>query len=291
MSEFMKADKTLEKDLNRATTFEEIRALLENATSRSGIADRDPQTGQFVRRDPLTPAAQTIDDGDQQITRTETIGGKEFNFTGTVLEVEKAIGHAYKVAEAVKTAEPSATVTVHTPRAKTQAERERELFDRTQIDLQFRRGELTTAEYLDRTNAIGEYLAEKGFDVDAAAGKQFEQSWQQATEVFLHDTPEGQTWKGGQKNLELIGNLIQSHGLVNAEDKVAALRTMAAEMRQKGLEFDGDMTPEQVNELTDNATPQEILEAWKERQGGDPATANANFIQIHNRSSSGLFGK
>jgi DNA gyrase inhibitor GyrI len=288
MSEsFMQADKHLEKDINKATTYEDLVGLLHNSLERSNIATRDPETGQFVRRDPLSPAAQTVAPAEEEVKKTEVIGGKEFTFTGTADEVSKAVADAYRVAEAVTTqaAEP---VTPRSVRAKTQAERERDICDRTELDLQFRRGELTTAEYLDRTNAIGEYLAEKGFDVDAAAGKQFEQSWQQATESFLHDTPEGQTWKGGQKNMELIGNLIQSHGLIDAEDKVAALRLLAREMAEKGLMFDGDYTPEQVNEMTTSANPQEILEAWKEKQR-DPETANQEFIRLHQGGR--FFGK
>jgi hypothetical protein len=287
-TEFMSGDKALERDIAKAQTAQEIQSLLENAVRRSGIADRDPQTGQFVRRDP-TPASQTVAPEEEQITRTESIGGQEFTFTGTTLDVEKAIGNAYKVVEALTPAEPSAPVTPQLVRAKTQAEIERDICDRTELDLQFRRGQLTTAEYLDRTNAIGEFLESKGFDVEAAAGKQFEQSWQQASEIFLRDTPEGNSWKGGDRNRTLIGNLVQSHGLVDAVDKVAALRAMAAEMREMGLEFESDVSPEQMVAATANATPQEILEAWKEKQGGDPEAANQEFIRLHNGGR--FFGK
>ena len=87
--------------------------------------------------------------------------------------------------------------------------------------------------------------------------------------------------------------MIAAHGLVDAPDKVAALRSMAQEMRAKGLEFDGDVSPEQIIKATEDATPQEILEAWKEAQQYDPEVANRQFIEIHNRNegSSGLFGK
>jgi|SRR5712664_1403410 len=290
MTEFLRSDKNLDADINRATTFEDLRALLERATLRSGIADRDPQTGQFVRRDPLTPADQVIpDDADKQITKTEVIGGQEFTFTGTALDVEKAIGDAYKVAEALKTTQPPASVTPRSVRAKTPAESEQEVLDRTEARLALIRGEIDIDEYMGRTHAVETFLAEKGFDVDAAAADQFESSWAQSVQTFLRDTPEGQTWKGGQKNMEIIGNLLRSHGLVDAEDKVAALRAVAAEMRSKGLEFDGDVTPEQMIEATDKATPQEILEAWKEKQG-TLETANASFIELH-RGSSGIFNR
>jgi hypothetical protein len=275
MTEFMKSDKKLEADINKAQTYEDLRALLENATSRSGIADRDPQTGQFVRRDPLTPATQTAspNEEEQEITKTEVIGGKEFIFTGTALEVEKAIGDAFKVANAVKTAEP---VTPRSVRTKTQAEIERDISDRAELDLQFRRGELTTQELLERTNLVGDYLESKGFDVEQAASRQFEQSWAEATETFLHTS--GSDWPGGIKNREILGMEINALGLVDAADKVAALTQGYASMKAKGIIFQGDVSPEQVIESTANATPQEILEAWKEKQG-DPEVANQAFIQ------------
>jgi hypothetical protein len=287
---FMQADKNLTKDINKAETFEDLKSLLENAVARSGIANRDPETGQFVRRDPLTPAAQTAtpaDDAEKQITKTEVIGGQEFEFTGTQVEVDKQIAKAYRIAGAVKASQPVVPATPR-PRVKTRAEREREIYDRTELDLQFRRGELTTAEYLDKTNAIGEYLAEKGFDVEAASLSQFNQNWAQATEIFINDTPEGQRWRGGEKNKEILGNLLIAHGLTEAQDKVAALRAMAKEMTEKGLEFDGDISPEQLQEMTHNMNPQEIVQAWKEKQP-DPEAANAEFIRLHSSGSSGIF--
>jgi hypothetical protein len=284
--DFMKADAALTADINKAQTYEDLRALLENATSRSGIADRDPQTGQFVRRDPLTPANQTAEPEDAQVTKTETIGGREFTFTGTDAKVTQQITQAYKIAEAVK---PISQPVSQPARLKTMAERGQELLDRKELDMQFRTGLMTADEYLARTGAVEDYLAAQGFDVQAAAAKQFEQSWAQATETFLRDTPEGQSWKGGQKNLEIAGNLIQSHGLSDAQDKVAALRQIAREMAEKGLMFDGDVSPEQIIESTQDASPQEILEAWKSKQG-TPEEANQKFIEIHRRSGS-LFGK
>lgn len=285
----LKADKNLTADINKATTPEEIRALLENAMARSGIADRDPETGQFVRREPLTPAAQTAAQTaadaavkqPQQFEKTEVIGGQEFHFSeGSEVALERAISNAYRVAEAVKN-EPLTHV-------KTQAEIEQEICDRAELELKFKRGEISAKDYIQQSGAIDEVLAESGFDVQAAASAQFETNWSEAVDIFFQ-TPEGQTWKGGAKNLSLANSLIISHGWVDADDKVAALRAVAKEMREKGLEFDGDVSPEQVIESTRNASPQEILEAWKSQQAS-PEAANEAFIEIH-RGSSGIFNR
>ena len=48
MSEFMKADKGLTDDLNKATSYEDIVALLHNSVERSDLGvTRDPVSGQF----------------------------------------------------------------------------------------------------------------------------------------------------------------------------------------------------------------------------------------------------
>jgi hypothetical protein len=284
----MTADKALTRDIEKARTPEELRDLLHAALERSG-ATRDPETGQFVRRDPLTPAAQTAQtDEPKHVTKVEKIGGRDITFTGTELDVEQQITAAYKVAAALA---PVPEPQVRVRQQRTQAEIERDISDRAELDLQFRRGELTPQEYLDRTNAIGEWLESRGFDVDAASQAQTNASWAEATQEFLNNTPEGQTWKGGSKNLSIIGTLILAHGWDNATDKVAALRAAAKEMREKNLEFDGDVSPEEVIKMTEGMSPTEILEAFKEGQNGDPEAANKAFIEIHSNGRSGIFDR
>jgi hypothetical protein len=291
--QIMQGDKALERDIAKAQTAQEIQSLLENAMARSNIAVRDPQTGQFIRRDPLTPAEQDAaaaaaakqEETEHEFSKTEVIGGVEFTFTAsTEVELEQKIGDAYRVAGAVQ-ANPPAT-------QRESRNLARKVVDRNEAEELLRSGAITTAEFLERTDAVGDYLAERGFDVDEAAAKQFEQSWAQATAVFLN-SPAGADWPGGQKNLEIIGSKIAAMGLIDAEDKVGALAQAYAEMKEKKLLFDGDYTPEQLNEMTDKASPSEILEAWKEKQGNDPDVANQQFIEsFHNgRSSTGLFGR
>jgi hypothetical protein len=274
----MKADAALTHDLEKATTPEELRSLLHASLERSGIASRDEVTGQFVRRDPLTPAANVQTDEPKQITKVEKIGGREITFSGTELEVEQQVIAAYKVAEALT---PAPEPRVPVVRQKTQAEIEREICDRTELDLKFRRGEFTTEEYLTQTNAIGQYLTDRGFDVEQAAAAQYEKSWAQATEEFLNNTPEGKSWKGGSRNVTQAGTLLLAHGWDKATDKVAALRAVAQEMREKKLEFDAEMSPEQLIALTDKMSPTEILEAFKQGQNGDSEAANQEFIRLH----------
>ncbi len=281
----MQADKALVRDLEKATTPDEIRDLLHAAVERSGVAARDPESGRFIRRDPPTPAAQVQTDEPKQITKVEKIGGRDFAFTGTEESVAEQIIAAYKVAEALTPApEPQVRIT----RQKTSDENALDAANRAELELAFKRGEIDTAEYLQKTGAVDEYLASRGFDVEAASQAQMNAAWAQATEEFLATTPE---WKGGQRNLEQIGTILLARGWNDATDKVAALRAAFKEMQEKGLEFDGDVSPEQIVKMTESLTPQQILEAFKEGQNGDPDAANKAFIEAYRNpgDSSGLF--
>jgi hypothetical protein len=293
------ADEKATAAIRDAKSPAELAEILSHLVQKSGIADRDDVTGQYIVRQPQTAAATTTatttapaEKKDPVIvTKTEVIGGKTFTFTGTdAADVANQITNAYRVAEAVATSTTQA-------RSEQQA-----ILDKAEAELALRRGEITAAEFLERTNAIETYLLERGFDLNAASAKQYEQSWAEATEAFLQSEA-GADWPGGARNLNAIGLQIQALGLTEAKDKVAALTQAYAEMKSKGMVFDGDYTPEQVLESMDHgvdatghkreATPQEILEAWKQTHA-DPAAANAAFIEAHGGTGgygSGVFGK
>src|SRR6266852_9074565 len=200
-----KADKNLEGDLNQATSYEDVRSLLENASVRSGIGHRDPSTGRFVavENDSQRAAAPAVPDEEKLVMKDVTISGQQFTFEGTALEVEQAIRQAYEVAEALKSqADPALPV----------IPRERQ----PQFD-----------------HPVESYLQSKGFDVDRAANQQSEADWAAATQEFLQEA--GSDWPGGNKNMELIGMKIIELGLENTPDKVAALAQAYESMREQGL--------------------------------------------------------
>jgi hypothetical protein len=95
--------------------------------------------------------------------------------------------------------------------------------------------------------------------------------WKQATQEFLHNTPEGKNWKGG--NLNLIGYLLRANGLADVENKVEALQCIAREMHERGL----DVVPEKKMQVDANATPAEILLKWKSAHNDDPVQIGEAF--------------
>jgi hypothetical protein len=68
-----------------------------------------------------------------------------------------------------------------------------------------------------------------------------------------------------------MGYLLRTHGLADATDKVAALKSVAAEMKDRGL----DVVPEKKMVVDADASPAEILRAWKMAYGTDQAAGVA----------------
>ena len=176
-------------------------------------------------------------------SRTETIGGREFAFTATSeLELERMITQAYKVAYGVQ---PTQTVpdVVEVSDADKAAIAAAQAAEKAELELKFKRGDISASEYIEQSGAIKEYLEKVGIPLDElrntveqGRNKAFEQSWEQATEEFLHSAA-GADWPGGEKNTELIGLKMAALGLVNADDKVAAMAQAYQALKAEGMLF------------------------------------------------------
>jgi hypothetical protein len=285
----MQADKNLEADINKATTPDEIRELLSRAVERSGLGiSRNPYTGQFEKVEQeaasVVPAAATAP---KELRKTEMVAGTKLEFVASSqAELTRQILDANRIA---------ATFAEANRATRASRDVQQEVMDRAEAERKLRLGTITTAEYLERTNAVENYLASQGIDTKKIAGEQLQHSWLEATAEFKRTT--GADWPGGTKNQELIGLEIAALDLVNAEDKVAALTQAYEKLKSKGMLFDGDHDAAELEKLAldSNASPQEILAHWKSRQdvsGGDASKANEEFLRTFaSGRSSGLFGR
>jgi hypothetical protein len=281
----MTADEALTKRINAANSPEELRAILEDAMARGHIANRDPETGRFIPVAPTEPQQQTTGAAVTEkqpvvTTKTVTIGGQEMEFSGTELEVANQIAAAHQAADAVKQQFTNRKSAEHIALEK--AEWERKL----------RIGQATAAEYLENTGAIDEYLKRRGLDIQQIANERYTQSWADASAAFLKDP--ANDWPGGPENMRLIGMKIQSLGLEETDDKVAALKQAYSALKEEGLLFSNAPSQREMEEMTAEMTPQQIMSEWKNASGieGDAEAANAAFIEAFKdgRRSSGLFG-
>ncbi len=107
-------------------------------------------------------------------------------------------------------------------RGKADEARQAEIVRQSELELKFKRGEFSTADYLSQSGAIEKHLADAGISVEdlrasvaEKQGERFTQSWSEATEAFLK-SPEGASWPGGQENLKIAGRLLEENGLANS---------------------------------------------------------------------------
>lgn len=98
--------------------------------------------------------------------------------------------------------------------------------NRTDLELRFKRGEISTEDYLAASGAVENHLKNVyGVDPSALARigeQQFVQDWQSATAAFVQNH---QDWIGGAKNTEILGELMLKAGYDDTPDKLAALES------------------------------------------------------------------
>jgi hypothetical protein len=189
-------------------------------------------------------AAAEIARANQTFTRDEVIGGKTFHFeSSTEGELDRQILNAYKVAYNVQ--QPVAPVAVVDPAIAIQAA-EAAAIARTELERKFRGGEVTAADYIEQTGALDEYLVKRGINPTAlkeivdenATTKALavsHRSWEVASETFRNTV--GADWPGGERNRELLGDKLAALGLIDAEDKVAAMGQAWAAMKKSHSYF------------------------------------------------------
>lgn len=238
--------KAIQEALNpadiRATVQAEIEKQGAAAATAAAVAAADKEVAD------AKAAAEAVGATTGGFIRTENIGGQEFTFEAdSELELERAVNNAFKVAYAVKdTYDASVTSSVVDPAvaaaAAKKAAEDAAVF-KADLELKFKRGEITTSDYLEQSGALKEYLEKQGVPLDAlresvnrTQDSAEAQSWEDATKEFLNG-PAGKDWPGGDNNLEIIGLKLQSLNLVDAKDKVAALAQAYAAMKATGTIF------------------------------------------------------
>jgi hypothetical protein len=267
---------TIEKELAAANSHAEIDAILHEGAGHQRAPRKTDEPATF--------------------TRTEKVGGKDIEFSAdSALELERAVTSARKVADALQTPVP-----VEVDYAKAGRDAALRAAEQQELERRFKRNEITTQEYLEQSGAVETYLENQGVPIDELRetveekrNQQFTQSWTDATATFLASTSD---WVGGEKNKQILGLKIQELGLLDAPDKVGAISQAFAAMKKDQLIFandepttdkartrgsDGRYARSAAPSYLDHATPQEILEAYK--NGRDPQTVNSEFSTLFGR--------
>jgi hypothetical protein len=284
---FMKSDKNLDADINKAATASEIKELLLRSVERSQIGyTRDPVTGQFVSTQRTESAPEA--DEPRVFERTVTVGGQNFTFSDYTEEgLENQIRSAREVYEHLQESraeEPEPTA------AEISAAHQQKLYNDTQAQLEFQRGEISVKEYLEKTGAVGDYLASQGVDIDALREQaqrtevqSFEQNWSDAVQEFLKNSD----WPGGSRNMKLCQQYLGAMNLAD-EPSAESIRKAYQAMQRDGVIFPSEveLTQADVLKATEKMSPAELLEIWKQGQldgTGSAEKANASFISAFRR--------
>jgi len=263
----IRVDAALEEKLKGAS-FEEIKAHLANAAVQQQLAVPDAYDSSVLLPTDLANAAP------KKVGKVVRLNG----VTHSLIADDEAGLLAQENALYRQAKQPAATVEL-----AAQPRNERGQFvsaedpaARAELELAFKRGDVSAADYLQRSGAVAEYLEKQGIpleDLQASVaekqGQKFEQSWADATEEFKARHPE---WIGGDRNRNIIGKIIAENNLVDAEDKVAALELAYSHARENDL----------LVENPDTAYQRELQEA---RSAEEITAVNRKYF------SSGLFNR
>lgn len=250
-------------------------------------------------------AAATTDNTPKLVTRIENIGGQDMEFSGKdEAEVDRLVLNAYKVAFAVRK-DSAAEVTVD-PAVAAQAAADAAAANaaaKAELELKFKRGEISTSDYIQQSGAMDEYLASKGIrvedlqeSVEKVRNEKDVQSWAEATTAFLQGP--GSDWPGGEVNKTILGLKIAELGLTDAPDKVAALTAAYNSMKQNSQVFPVEaaktVTEPNAADVAAKAAADAIAKAAADeaarKAAADAAAALASTPAQRAATSSGIFG-
>lgn len=279
MSEFMKSDKNLDKDVNAAQSPDEIRELLYRAVERSQIGyTRDPVSGRFVSTGD-SAQRQTTDAAAEPhtYTRSAVIGGETFDFTANDPEtLEIQINSAREVYRQLENSQDSA--------AEIETARQQRIVDDTTNSLRLQRGEIDIKTYMALQGVDLDQLREQTQKVQVEA---YEKNWSDAVTQFLAVDGPGADYPGG-KNQKLMEMALVTLGLQD-QPSVESLAEAWNYLKQRGTLFphEAEVTQAEILRATEKMAPAEILELWKQSQPGasygDGTQANENFIAAYRR--------
>jgi hypothetical protein len=241
----------------KATNPADIRTMIQAEISKQSqtaadkvAADTEKAAADAAAAAAATPAAVV----ETKFERTENIGGRDFEFVAdSQAELDQMIINAYRVAYTVREDAPaSAVVPEVDPNVLAQQLADKEAADiarQAELELKFKRGELSASDYLEQSGAVAAYLEKQGVplaelkaSLEQNRGASFERSWADSTSDFLK-SPAGADWPGGEKNKNLLGLKIAELGLVEASDKTAAIAQAWANMKSTGMFFQSEAEP------------------------------------------------
>jgi hypothetical protein len=254
----IKVDAALEEQIHDATNVEQLKAILREQALAQHLYVPDQLNSSVLHEvDPGTP---------RRFAKTVEIGGIKKTFEGdSELEVEREYGAFLKetFSQPVETTEQPRNERGQftAEQGKIDEAQQLEALAKAELELKFKRGEMSTDDYLTASGAIERHLAEQGVDMEAlrdASASKLRQSWEEATQEF-QQTEEGRRWVGGKSNFERLGKLLIEMG-ASEYPNVENLRRAAEYLRTNDL-LESNPELEAVDKIQNANSAEEIRAA------------------------------
>jgi hypothetical protein len=146
------------------------------------------------------------------------------------------------------------------PTAEEKAAGELQAANRAELELRFKRGDITSAQYLEESGAITEYLENHGVNPDALVALTdlvAQNTWATAVDSFLNSDA-GNDWPGGQTNMELMGRILEETGMT--EPTVENIAAVWNYMRENDLAVENPEIAQQ-QQISEAASVEDIRAA------------------------------
>jgi len=275
----------LEAALNKASGPEEMKALLHEAAIEQSLVVPD-----IYDASNLLPTEKANASQPKRFAKAVVVDGVKKFFEGeSELDVERQMNEFYRQQ---LTPTESRTEVARDEQGRfvspaDQGRADENPVAKAELELKFKRGEISTEDYLAQSGAFASYLEQQGIPleelkstVEEKQNQRQVQSWESATQEFLN-SPEGRSWPGGQENLQTVGKLIEQMGATNSEDKVAALVAAYRRMRENDLVAKNPEL-ERERRIREARSPEELRIALEARSEDERRTSSG---------SSSLFGR
>jgi hypothetical protein len=213
----------LQERISKASP-EELKSILANAALQQNLVTPDPYNSNL-----LHPTA-LADHAPQKF-------GKYITINSTKYLVEGDSPEALANAETALYQQDAQGRFVAEPTAAEKAAGELQAANRADLELAWKRGDITAEQYLEQSGAINTYLTEHGIIPEALATVSdaiYQNTWQAATEQFLN-SEEGASWPGGSENLAIASKLLEQNPDLMNNPSADALAAVWNYMRENDL--------------------------------------------------------
>jgi hypothetical protein len=206
----IKVTKSLEDEIHEATNVEQLKEILKAEALRTNLIVQDTMNRSVVHEvEPGTP---------HRFAKTIDVGGIKKTFEAdSELDLEREVNEFFKETFS----QPATEAQTEQPRnergqftADQAKSNEADAIRKAELELAFKRGDLSASDYLEKSGAIDAFMTERGIDLQSlqeVSLTSLERAWSNATAEFRSAHPEWDDFASGD-SLRKIGETLVGMG-------------------------------------------------------------------------------